>query len=71
MEKDVFRIDLVRDAAQRAKAPSSCRNAVGGNDELIFDGRSFAVSATGEILGKAEGFVEQALVIGPRHQHNQ
>ncbi|MGB0370787.1 MAG: NAD+ synthase [Opitutales bacterium] len=63
MEKDRFRIDLVKDAAKRASAPVVYCNAVGGNDELIFDGRSFAVSATGDILGKAEGFVEENLLV--------
>ncbi|MEM9025371.1 MAG: NAD+ synthase [Verrucomicrobiota bacterium] len=63
VEKDRFRIDLVRDAAKRVKAPLVYCNAVGGNDELIFDGRSFAVNESGDILGKAEGFVEQDLIV--------
>ena len=63
MEKDTFRIDLVRDAAKRAGAPLVYCNAVGGNDELIFDGRSFAVNTQGEVVGRAHGFTEEMLVI--------
>lgn len=38
-------------------------NLVGGNDALIFDGRSFVMSATGEILAQAAAFEEDELVV--------
>jgi len=31
---------------------------VGGQDEVVFEGRSFALQATGELAGRAQGFVE-------------
>lgn len=34
-------------------------NAVGGQDELAFDGASFAVVATGELVGQLPAFAEQ------------
>ncbi len=37
-------------------------NLVGGQDELIFDGASFVMSPTGEILTKAKSFEEELLV---------
>lgn len=37
-------------------------NQVGGNDDLIFDGRSFALNRQGEIISRACGF-EQDLVV--------
>ncbi|WP_221032458.1 NAD+ synthase [Actomonas aquatica] len=48
--KLALRQQLVRDAARRLHAPVAYVNAVGGNDELIFDGRSMVADATGELL---------------------
>jgi NAD+ synthase (glutamine-hydrolysing) len=38
-------------------------NAVGGQDELVFDGGSFAFDADGQLLGSAPRFVEDMLVV--------
>jgi NAD+ synthase (glutamine-hydrolysing) len=38
-------------------------NLVGGQDELVFDGRSVAISPTGEIVGRAASFTEDLLVV--------
>lgn len=48
--KLAVRQQVVRDAARRLRAPVVYVNAVGGNDELIFDGRSMVVDAAGELL---------------------
>jgi len=37
-------------------------NLVGGQDELVFDGQSFAVSPDGKIISRAEAFKEQILI---------
>ena len=37
-------------------------NAVGGQDELIFDGNSFVLDEEGHVLGRAPGFEEALLV---------
>ncbi|HVM69279.1 MAG TPA: NAD+ synthase [Gaiellaceae bacterium] len=37
-------------------------NAVGGQDELVFDGHSVVLSAEGEVLARAPGFEEHLLV---------
>ena len=36
---------------------------VGGQDEIVFEGRSFAVQADGKLAGRAESFKENAFVI--------
>jgi NAD+ synthase (glutamine-hydrolysing) len=38
-------------------------NAVGGQDELIFDGNSFVVDEEGHVLARAPGFEEALLVV--------
>ncbi|MBT3201383.1 MAG: NAD+ synthase [Phycisphaerales bacterium] len=38
-------------------------NQVGGNDELVFDGTSCAISPNGEIIARAKGFSEDLLLI--------
>jgi NAD+ synthase (glutamine-hydrolysing) len=38
-------------------------NAVGGQDELVFDGRSALVSPTGEVIARAASFEEDLLVV--------
>ncbi len=38
-------------------------NQVGGQDELVFDGSSLVVDATGEIIARAEQYVEELFVV--------
>jgi len=51
--------------AQRARdngLPLAFCNAVGGQDELLFDGHSVLLDATGKVLARAPGFEEHLLV---------
>ena len=57
------RMDLVRGIAAQHGIPLAYCNLVGGNDSLIFDGRSFAVDGHGRVLATAEAFVEADLVV--------
>ncbi|MDR2155741.1 MAG: NAD+ synthase [Burkholderiaceae bacterium] len=53
--------------AERARArglPLVCVCPVGGQDEVVFAGRSFAVAADGRLVGRAPSFAEQLAVIG-------
>ncbi|GHT25601.1 hypothetical protein FACS18942_01030 [Planctomycetales bacterium] len=38
-------------------------NAVGANDSIIFDGRSFVMSAAGEIIAEAKAFEEDLIAV--------
>jgi NAD+ synthase (glutamine-hydrolysing) len=38
-------------------------NAVGGNDELVFDGNSFAVNASGACISQLKPFTEQSVIV--------
>jgi NAD+ synthase (glutamine-hydrolysing) len=50
-------------AARRHSFPIALCNLVGGNDSLIFDGHSIAVSASGDVLAQAPGFEEALTVV--------
>ncbi|MDO8862476.1 NAD+ synthase [Haliea sp. E1-2-M8] len=56
--KRVERWDLVADRARSNNCPVVYVNQVGGQDELVFDGGSFAVDARGELVAAAPNFVE-------------
>jgi NAD+ synthase (glutamine-hydrolysing) len=60
--KDDVRLELVRRRAREAGAALAYCNLVGGQDELVFDGDSILVSASGELLARGPQF-EEALII--------
>lgn len=49
-------------AAKTLNCPFYLCNTVGGNDSLIFDGRSYACDEKGECLGIANAFVEELFI---------
>jgi NAD+ synthase (glutamine-hydrolysing) len=59
--KTQVRRDMVAAAARRHGMPVALCNLVGGNDSLVFDGHSLAVSARGETLAEAPGFEERLI----------
>ena len=54
--KHELRKQLLTSAAKRHNLPIVFCNQVGGNDELIFDGNSFVVDHTGQLIAHARGF---------------
>jgi NAD+ synthase (glutamine-hydrolysing) len=61
--KEEIRYRLIRGHARRHGVPFVFVNQVGGNDELIFDGRSFAVDGSGEPAEVLPSFAEQVLTV--------
>ncbi len=61
--KDSTRLQTVGQAAGRAGCPVVYVNAVGGNDELIFDGHSLVMRPGGELVGALAGFAPEVRVI--------
>jgi NAD+ synthase (glutamine-hydrolysing) len=49
--------------ARRHRCPLVHVNLCGGNDELIFDGRSFALDKRGDIIAQLAGFEEEVRVV--------
>jgi NAD+ synthase (glutamine-hydrolysing) len=60
--KSGVRQTLVTDAARALGCPVAYVNAVGGNDELIFDGRSLVSDSSGRILTGMAAFAEELVV---------
>jgi NAD+ synthase (glutamine-hydrolysing) len=54
---------LLEAAAKRWERPLVFVNQVGGNDELVFDGRSVALDSNGEVLARAREFAEDLVVV--------
>ncbi|HUT61101.1 MAG TPA: NAD+ synthase [Phycisphaerae bacterium] len=63
MGKAATREEMFRRQAARSGAAVVYVNQVGGNDELIFDGASCALSPGGELLGRARSFAEDLLIV--------
>ncbi len=57
------RLDICRDRARETGAWIVYVNAVGGQDELVFDGGSMVVSPQGELAHRAAMFEEDLLVV--------
>ena len=62
-QKSIVRQTLVTDAAIQLGCPVAYVNAVGGNDELIFDGRSLASDVSGRLLCGLAAFAEDCQVV--------
>jgi NAD+ synthase (glutamine-hydrolysing) len=60
--KGLARERLVADRARANGAAFALCNAVGGQDELVFDGASVVVDAAGEVLARAAQFEPELLI---------
>jgi NAD+ synthase (glutamine-hydrolysing) len=56
--KEQLRFELIRNHTRRHNIPFVFVNQVGGNDELVFDGRSLFVDALGEVQAALPSFEE-------------
>jgi NAD+ synthase (glutamine-hydrolysing) len=56
LNKPAIRHEMVSALARAHNRPIFYCNAVGGNDQLIFDGNSIAVNASGELIAQLPGF---------------
>lgn len=56
------RLQLVKTRAAEINATVGYVNMVGGQDELVFDGASFVLSAAGELLARANLFTPELLM---------
>jgi len=69
MDKMQLRQDVIKAQSIQMQIPAIYVNLVGGQDELIFDGASFALNAAGETIHLAPQFVEHlSFVTYANHQ---
>ncbi|MEN3033439.1 MAG: nitrilase-related carbon-nitrogen hydrolase, partial [Aquificaceae bacterium] len=59
--KQAIREKLVKERAKEFGISIAYVNLVGGQDELVFDGRSFVFSLDGELLARAKAFKQDLL----------
>ncbi|NUW40093.1 NAD+ synthase [Nonomuraea rhodomycinica] len=62
-EKDDVRLELCARRAREAGCALVYANQVGGQDELVFDGDSLVVDASGELVARAGQFREELLTV--------
>lgn len=60
--KERMRLEMLQRVARDEKIPLAQVNLVGANDELIFDGHSVAIDASGEIIALGKNFAEDIFV---------
>ena len=63
--KRAIRRGMLAAIARRDRVPVLMCNQVGGNDSLIFDGSSLALSASGELIAQAASFEEDLVLVDP------
>ena len=61
--KQILREHMLGHLARKYSLPLVYVNQVGGNDDLIFDGRSAAFDARGRMFARAKGFAEDTLTV--------
>ncbi len=75
MGKRALRREIFAATARHFKVPIVYVNQVGGNDQLIFDGSSFAMNAQGDVIASAASFEEDLVLVdtetlaGDRHEN--
>ena len=62
IDKRFLRLGMLRSLALHHKRPVIYINQVGGNDSLIFDGASIAMTSTGRIAAQARAFEEDLVL---------
>jgi NAD+ synthetase len=63
LHKPAIRREMVGALARAYRRPICYCNAVGGNDQLVFDGNSIAVNASGELIAQLPGFREEEAIV--------
>src|SRR5713101_4708646 len=63
LHKPAIRYEMVATLARTYRRPIFYCNAVGGNDQLIFDGNSIAVNASGGLIAQLPAFREHEQIV--------
>jgi NAD+ synthetase len=63
LDAPACRLEMIAAQARIYRRPICYCNAVGGNDQLIFDGNSIAVNASGDLIAQLAAFREDERVV--------
>ena len=63
LHKPAIRYEMVAGLARAYQRPISYCNLIGGNDQLVFDGNSFAVNSAGNVIAQLAAFREDERVV--------
>ena len=63
LRKPAVRREMISGLAGTYQRPIFYCNAVGGNDQLVFDGNSIAVNARGQLLAQLPAFEEASVIV--------
>ena len=66
--KEEIRFKMLETIARNDQLPVAYCNAVGGNDELVFDGNSMIFGSEGTLLGFGKSFEEDLVVVDLDHR---
>ena len=75
MDKRKLRREMLSATARHFRMPLVYVNQTGGNDQLVFDGSSFAMDASGDVIASAASFSEDLVLFdstkltGDRHEN--
>lgn len=61
--KTVTRMEIVKDICEKGNCSALYVNMVGANDNLIFDGNSFAVNRNTDVISFSKGFEEELTIV--------
>ena len=62
------REQMMRERVLACGLPLVYAHLVGGQDEVVFEGRSFVLDAEGSVVGRAAGFVEDGLIVSVKRE---
>lgn len=68
--KATKRLALLEKQTRKTHCPMLYTNLVGGQDELVFDGGSFAINADGQVAAMSPYFEEHTLICSLNRDHN-
>src|SRR5213594_4393899 len=63
LHKPAIRYEMVAGLARAHQRPIAYCNLIGGNDQLVFDGNSFAVNSAGNVIAQLAAFHEDEKVV--------
>ena len=63
IRKQSIRENMLSGIAVAGKIPVIYVNQIGGNDDLVFDGRSCAFDEQGQLIARAKAFAEDSLIV--------